>query len=65
MDIVHGKLELLERLKLGKKANTLKRKGWSWKAIAEKLLGHERYVRGVKKLSGAGYMAEISVALAK
>lgn len=64
MDIVHGIHELRERLKFAKKANALRRKNWTWKAIAERLLGHERYARGAKKLSSAGYMAKIKMLIA-
>ena len=47
------------RLQFGAKVNKLLRKGWTYAEIATKLLGNSKYVRGVKKLSGAGYMARL------
>ena len=46
-----------ERLRFGKKGRRLRRKGWTYAAISARLLGDERYARGVKKLCGAGYVA--------
>ena len=47
------------RLQFGTKVNRLRKRGWTYPEIATKLLGNSRYVRGVKKLSGAGYMAQV------
>ena len=43
------------RLKFIAKANTLKRKGFTNSEVAERLLGSERYARGVAKLTRPGY----------